>query len=70
VPSDRRVVLLERPLAPGARYLVRVRGAVNLNGATADGQAVFETPKPAPPAADSTAQPDTAAARRPSPPRP
>jgi len=60
-PSDRRVVLLERALAPGARYLVRVRGAVNLNGAAADGQAVFETPKPAA-APDSTARPDSAAA--------
>ena len=60
-PSDRRVVVLERALAPGARYLVRVRGAVNLNGAAADGQAVFETPKPAV-VPDSTAQPDSAAA--------
>lgn len=54
-PSDRRVVLLERALAPGARYLVRVRGAVNLNGAAADGQAVFETAKEARP--DSSAAP-------------
>jgi hypothetical protein len=57
-PSDRRVVLLARPLAPGARYLVRVRGAVNLSGAAADGQAVFETPKPAA-AADSAARRDS-----------
>jgi hypothetical protein len=52
------VVLLARPLAPGARYLVRVRGAVNLSGAAADGQAVFETPKPAAPA-DSAARRDS-----------
>lgn len=70
-PSDRRVVVLERPLAPGARYFVRVRGAVNLNGAAGDGQAVFETPKPPPPpAADSTARPDSAGAPRRPPPRP
>ena len=70
-PSDRRVVVLERPLAAGARYFVRVRGAVNLNGAAGDGQAVFETPKPPPPAAaDSTARPDSASAPRRPPPRP
>lgn len=61
-PSDRRVVLLDRALAPGARYLVRVRGAVNLSGAAADGQAVFETPKPAA-VPDSTARPDSGTAR-------
>jgi hypothetical protein len=55
------VVLLDRALAPGARYLVRVRGAVNLSGAAADGQAVFETPKPAA-VPDSTARPDSGAA--------
>ena len=68
-PSDRRVVLLARALAPGTRYVVRVRGAVNLNGAAADGQAVFETPKPAA-VPDSTARPDSAAARGRSVPKP
>ena len=60
VPSERRVVRLERPLAAGTRYLVRVVGAVNLNGAVADGQAVFESPKPPEPTpADTGARADS-----------
>lgn len=58
VPSDRRVLRVAAPLAPGGRYLIRVRGARNLSGAAGDGQAVLavpETPKPAAP--DSTRQP-------------
>ena len=46
VPFDRIVVQAARPLAPGAKYLVRVRGATNLAGATADGQAVLTLPVP------------------------
>ena len=49
VPSDRLILRVVAPLAPNTRYLIRVRGAVNLNGATSDGQAVLTTPKPAPP---------------------
>jgi hypothetical protein len=41
VPTDRLVVRLAQPLVPGAKYVVRVRGARNLNGATADAQAVL-----------------------------
>jgi len=61
-PSDRRVVRLERPLTPGTRYLVRVTAAVNLNGASGDGQAVFESPAPAP--ADTAARADSLRAPR------
>jgi hypothetical protein len=43
VPSERRVVRVDTPLTPGTRYLVRVGGAVNLNGVAGDGQAVFQT---------------------------
>ena len=46
VPLDRVVVQVARPLAPGAKYLVRVRGATNLAGAAADGQAVLVMPVP------------------------
>jgi hypothetical protein len=55
VPVDRLVLRLPAPLAPGAKYLVRVRGARNLNGAAADGEAVLSTPAaPAAPAARPT----------------
>jgi hypothetical protein len=47
-PTDRLVVRTARPLAPAARYFVRVRGARNLTGAVADGGLVLTTPKPAP----------------------
>lgn len=36
-----------QPFTPGGKYLIRVRGATNLNGAAADGQAVLTVPKPA-----------------------
>jgi hypothetical protein len=49
VPWDRVILRFPVPLAPNTRYLIRVRGAVNLNGATADGQVVVTTPKAAPP---------------------
>jgi hypothetical protein len=48
VPSDRIVVQTAQPLAPGGRYLVRVHGAVNLNGAAADAQGVVLIPVPKP----------------------
>ena len=55
-PSDRFVARAVTRLTPGAKYLVRVRGATNLTGAAADGQAVLQVPKPAPspPARDTT----------------
>ena len=57
-PYDVRVLRLSAPLVAGGRYLVRVRGARNLNGATGDGQAVLAVPEP-PPAAprDTTRRP-------------
>ncbi len=56
IPIDHFVAVTGKPLAPGHKYVVRVRGAVNLNGAAADGQAVFEVPvpKPAPAGRDTT----------------
>ena len=53
VPADRIVVQTATPLAPGAKYLVRVRGATNLNGATADAQGVLAVPTPKPAARDA-----------------
>lgn len=49
VPFDRLVVRVRQPLAADAKYLVRVTGARNLNGAVADGQAVLTMPKRAAP---------------------
>jgi Big-like domain-containing protein len=55
VPFDKVVLRFAQPLKPETRYVIRVRGAVNLNGAMGDGQVVVLTPKPAPPAkADTT----------------
>jgi len=55
VPFDKVVVRFARPLTPETRYVIRVRGAVNLNGATGDGQVVVLAPKPPAPAKpDST----------------
>jgi hypothetical protein len=62
-PFDRVVLRLARPVVPDTRYLIRVRGARNLNGAVADGQAVLTVPKPAAPR-------DTTRAGRPGPPKP
>jgi hypothetical protein len=54
VPFDRLVLRFAQPLKPETRYVIRVHGAANLNGATGGGQAVVLTPKPAPPAAPDT----------------
>jgi len=54
VPFDRLVLRFAQPLKPETRYVIRVRGALNLNGATGDGQVVVLTPKPAPPAKPDT----------------
>jgi hypothetical protein len=62
VPYDRLIVQTVRVLTPGAKYLVRVRGATNLSGAAADGQGVLVVPIPKPVARDTT--------KAPSPPKP
>jgi len=54
VPFDKLVLRFAQPLKPETRYVIRVRGALNLNGATGDGQVVVLTPKPAPPAKPDT----------------
>jgi hypothetical protein len=64
VPFDKRVLRFARPLTPETRYLIRVRGAVNLNGAVSDGQVVVLMPKPPAPAKADT----TSNAPRPRPP--
>ncbi len=56
VPTERLVVQAAAPLTPGAKYLVRVRGATNLNGAAADAQGVLVVPVPPKPAARDTAK--------------
>jgi hypothetical protein len=53
VPYDRLVVQTVRPLTPGAKYLVRVRGAINLSGVAADALGVVEIPVPKPAPSDS-----------------
>ena len=66
VPFDRVIVRFAQPLPPETRYLFRVHGAVNLNGASGDGQVGLLTPKPPPPA-----KPDsTRAVPRTTPPKP
>ena len=70
-PFDRLVVRVREKLLPGSKYLIRARGATNLNGAAADGQAVLAIPVPKP----ARAPRDTAPAppptpRRPGPPKP
>jgi hypothetical protein len=57
VPADRVVLRFVSPLRPGSKYLVRVRGARNLSGAAADGQAVIAVPVPPQAPRDSTAPP-------------
>ncbi len=64
VPTDRIMVRLAAKLTPGAKYLVRVRGVRNLNGAVADGDAVISVPVPRAPA-DSAPAPAPAPTRRP-----
>jgi hypothetical protein len=59
VPVDRIVLRFPAPLRPGSRYVISVRGARNLNGAVADGQAVLSVPEP------PKTPPDTTARRRP-----
>jgi Big-like domain-containing protein len=54
VPTDRLVVQTAQPLAPGGKYLVRVRGATNLTGVTANAQGVLVVPVAKPPARDTT----------------
>jgi hypothetical protein len=49
VPYDRVVVQVAKPLAAGAKYLVRTH-STNLNGASADAQGVLVVPVPKPPA--------------------
>ena len=58
VPTDRYVARAAQPLLPGGKYLVRVRGATNLNRRTGDGQALLveAPPKPPPARRDSTAR--------------
>ena len=57
VPYDRIVVQTAKPLAPKAKYFVRVHGAVNLSGVAADGQGVLVTPEPKPPVDTTKASP-------------
>lgn len=59
VPYDRLVVETTHVLAPGTKYLVRVRGATNLNGAVANAQGVLTVPVPKPAPRDSTKTPKT-----------
>jgi len=65
VPFDKAVLRFPRALAPETRYFIRVRGAVNLNGATGDGQVTVVTPKPPAAKADTTNVPRPAAPPRP-----
>jgi hypothetical protein len=48
------VVQTAQPLAPGGKYLVRVRGATNLSGVAADAQGVLVVPVPKPPPTTDT----------------
>ena len=65
VPTDKIVVRVGIALKPGSKYLARVRGATNLNGAKADGQAVLAVPVPKPAAKDTTKAPrDTTRLRK------
>ena len=68
VPYDRVVVQTAQPLAPGAKYLVRVRGATNLSGVAADGQGVLVVPVPKPVTTDSTKTRTDTTKARPKPP--
>jgi hypothetical protein len=54
VPYDRLVVRTGQVLTPGAKYLVRVHGAINLSGVAADGVGVVEIPVPKPAPRDTT----------------
>ena len=54
VPYDRLVVQTAQPVTPGAKYLVRVRGAISLSGVAGDGVGVVEIPVPKPAPRDTT----------------
>ncbi|MBI1967312.1 MAG: hypothetical protein HYS40_04930 [Gemmatimonadetes bacterium] len=54
MPSDKVVVRVAQPVTPGQKYLIRVLGATNLNGARSDGQAVLTVPAPPQPVARDT----------------
>ena len=54
VPTDKLMLRFIAPVTPGGKYLVRLTGAMNLNGARADGSAVLTVPAPAKPAAQDT----------------
>jgi hypothetical protein len=51
VPTDRWIGRSGAALKPGAKYLVRVRGATNLSGVAADGEAVLTVAVPKEPPA-------------------
>jgi hypothetical protein len=61
VPYDKLVLRLDTLFVPGEKYYVEVRGARNLNGATADGHAVLVIPKRTPPPVQ---RPDSARAAK------
>jgi hypothetical protein len=65
VPADRLVLRMATPFTAGGRYLVRVRGARNLTGAAADGQAVLAVPAAPPAPPDSAARAPADTTRRP-----
>jgi hypothetical protein len=65
VPTDRVVLRMAAPFTPGAKYLVRVRGARNLNGAAADGQAVLAVPAAPRTSPDSVPRPRADSTPRP-----
>ena len=60
VPYDKLVLRVDTLFIPGEKYYVEVRGARNLNGATADGHAVLVIPKRPPP----VQRPDSARAAK------
>jgi hypothetical protein len=66
-PFDKVVLRFPRPLTPETRYVIRVRGAVNLSGAGGDGQVVILTPKPPAPAKADTANAPRSPLGRPTP---
>ena len=53
VPTDRLVVRTAQPLQPGTKYFVRVSGATNMNGVSADAVGVITIPVPKKQPADS-----------------
>ena len=61
VPFDKLVLRVDTLFVPGEKYYVEVRGARNLNGATAGGHAVLVIPKRTPPPAQ---RPDSARAAK------